>query len=402
MIEDAKRCLLCKNAQCKQNCPISTDIPLCMELYRQGNLEQAGKILFENNPMSVITSLLCDWDRFCRGHCVLNAKNDPIHWHDVEHDISLQYIKNLHLTKNNSKDKTIGIIGAGPAGITAAILLSIDGYNVTLYDRHNNIGGILNHGIPSFRFDHSLIKEYERLLSELDVSLQLNTTIGDSITINQLSDKYDALIVTVGATKSRHLNIPGENLDHVLYAIDYLENPSAYTLGDKVIVIGGGNVAMDAVRTAHRFGKQASVYYRKTFENMPASKYEVQQALDEGIPFHVFKAPVEVKEHSVVFNDCVNEVDDNGKTITKILDNTNQEVECDTLLVAAGEGIDLSLFGDSLPTLNKWNYPETDEYGKTSLPNVWIAGDFLLGASTVIQATASAKKAIEGIEREIN
>ncbi len=396
---EANRCLLCKVPMCsKKGCPVHTSIPECMKLYREDRLEEAGKILFDNNPMTAVTSIVCDWKKFCYGNCVLNAKGQPIRWYEIEQEISEAYLFNHHEVKVEPNGKSAAIIGGGPAGMTAAIQLARAGVSVTIYDSSKRLGGVLRYGIPSFRLEKKYIDAYERILLELGVNFIGNTKVGKDIQLESLRQNYDAVIITCGAEKSRKLNIPGEDRPNVVYAIEYLKDPSAYQIGHHVIVIGGGNVAMDACRTAVRDGKDTWVYYRKTFENMPANPLEVEEAKEDGVKFKVFQAPVEVREHSVVFRDCENVVDENGKTVTKIIDGTDHEVICDTLLVAASETIDLEVFGENVPTLNQWKFPDTDETGKiTDYDNVWTAGDFNLGAQTVVQAVGSAKKSVEAV-----
>ena len=208
--------------------------------------------------------------------------------------------------------------------------------------------------------------------------------------------------MATGAIKENKLRIPGEEKENVINALAFLKDNSLIDKANKVVVIGGGNVAMDAARSAKRMGKDTYVYYRKTFENMPANPIEVEEAIAEGVKFEVFEAPVEVKDSSVIFRKCENVTDENGKLRTKILENTDHEVTLDALLVAAGETIDLSVFGDELPELNKWHYPEVDETNMTSFDGVFLAGDFILGAKTVVEAIASTKTAVNGIENYLN
>lgn len=399
--QEAMRCLLCRNARCTAACPVGTDVPACQRLYREDRLEEAGRILFENNPLSAVTSRICEWRKFCYGACVLNAKKQPIRWHEIEDEISTAWLRSCHPMLPSPNGLRAAIVGAGPVGIAAGIWLGEAGYDVTIFDDHEEIGGVLRYGIPPFRLDHSLCREYARVLGELGVRFIGNIHIGTERTISQLRENYDAVLIGCGAAAQHALNIPGERQENVYYAIDYLENPGAVILQEPVLVIGGGNVAMDACRTAVRQGLRTSIYYRKTYENMPANPDEVEAARKDGVSFHVFQAPTEVREHSVIFRDCENYIDVRGRVMTHVLEDTDHEVECGSLLIAAGETIDLSIFGEDLPKLNEHHFPEVSAGNETSIPGVFVAGDFLLGARTVVEAVASAKIAVQGIRASL-
>ena len=403
MNPEAIKCLGCPKPRCSMiGCPVHTAIPECIRLYKEGRLKEAGEILFNNNPFSAATSIVCNYKSFCYGACVLNAKKDPVRWYEIEQEISNEFLKAFHPDVTQKNDQKIAIIGAGPAGLSAAIFLAQKGYNVTVYDKEERIGGVLRYGIPGFRLDKSIVDEYERILKEYDISYHGNIEIGKDITLSNIRKEADAVIVATGAIKENKLRIPGEEKENVINALAFLKDNSLIDKANKVVVIGGGNVAMDAARSAKRMGKDTYVYYRKTFENMPANPIEVEEALAEGVKFEVFEAPVEVKDSSVIFRKCENVTDENGKLRTKILENTDHEVTLDALLVAAGETIDLSVFGEELPELNKWHYPEVNETNMTSFDGVFVAGDFILGAKTVVEAIASTKTAVSGIENYLN
>lgn len=403
MNPEAIKCLGCPKPRCSMiGCPVHTAIPECIRLYKEGRLKEAGEILFNNNPFSAVTSIVCNYKSFCYGACVLNAKKDPVRWYEIEQEISNEFLKAFHPDVTPKNDRKIAIIGAGPAGLSAAIFLAQKGYNVTVYDKEERIGGVLRYGIPAFRLDKSIVDEYERILKEYGISSHGNIEIGKDITLSNIRKEADAVIVATGAIKENKLRIPGEEKEKVINALAFLKDNSLIDKANKVVVIGGGNVAMDAARSAKRMGKDTYVYYRKTFENMPANPIEVEEAIAEGVKFEVFEAPVEVKDGSVIFRKCENVIDENGKLRTKILENTDHEVTLDALLVAAGETIDLSVFGEELPELNKWHYPEVNETNMTSFDGVFVAGDFILGAKTVVEAIASTKTTVNGIENYLN
>lgn len=400
MNPEASRCLLCKKPKCAlDGCPVHTPIPECMLLYRQGRLEEAGRLLFRNNPLSAVTSLVCDWKQFCYGHCVLNVKKIPVRWYEIEQEISGAYLM-THRLERQSLDLTgdrIAIVGAGPVGLAAAVWLYEAGAEVTLYDANPRMGGVLRYGIPAFRLDKKYCDAFEDMFADAGIEFHGGVEVGRDILLAELSASYDAVLLGAGAEKPATLRIPGE--ERAVQALAYLKDPSAFHLGQKVIVIGGGNVAMDACRTAVRQGCDTWVYYRKTFENMPANPLEVEEAKADGVQFKVFQAPVEVKEGGVVFRDCENvQPEDGGRVVTRIIDGTDHLVPCDTLITAISEKPDFKIFGKMPVLLNEWGWPELSQSQKVEgLSNVWVAGDFCLGPKTVVEAVASARKACDGI-----
>ena len=382
MNNEALRCLLCKKPKCAvQGCPVHTPVPECMLLYRQGKLEEAGELLFRNNPMSAVTSLVCDWKQFCYGHCVLNVKQVPVRWYEIEQEISGAYLFTHKLTRRTAglEGKTVALVGAGPVGLAAAVWLYEAGADVTLLDANPRMGGVLRYGIPEFRLDKKYCDAFEKMFAEAGITFQGNVEVGKDVSFAQLSARYDAVLVGAGAEDPVSLHIPGD--ERALQALPFLKDPRAYNLGGKVIVVGGGNVAMDACRTAVRMGCETWVYYRKTFENMPANPLEVEEAKADGVRFCVFQAPVEVREGGVVFCDCENVVpEDGGRVVTRIKEGTEHFVPCDTLITAISENADPALMEAS-----------------HGFANVWRAGDFALGPRTVVEAVASAKEAVNAI-----
>ena len=386
MNPEASRCLLCKKPKCAlQGCPVHTPVPECMLLYRQGQLEEAGRMLFANNPLSAVTSQVCDWKQFCYGHCVLNVKQVPVKWYEIEQVISGAYLFQHKLERKSAQleGKKVAVVGAGPAGIAATVWLFEMGADVHLYDANPRMGGVLRYGIPAFRLDKKYCDAYEKMFADAGVAFHGGVEVGKEVTLKALSAEYDAVLVAAGAESPATLGIPGE--EHSVQALPFLKNPENFTLGKKVIVIGGGNVAMDACRTAVRRGAETWVYYRKTFENMPANPMEVEEAKADGVQFKVFQAPVEVKEGGVVFCDCENvQPEDGSRVITRIIEGTEHFVPCDTLITAISEKPD--------PALRE---------AAQGMPNVWLCGDFLTGPATVVAAVASARSAVEEIKTSL-
>ena len=394
---EAARCLKCRNARCSAACPVHTDIPALMSLYLQGKKDEAAAILLRNNPMAAISSRVCDWSRVCLSRCILNARQSPVNWHSVEAEIAGDAIFRMKIRPGAATGKSVGIIGAGPAGISAAIWLREAGHDVVIYDIYERPGGVLHYGIPEFRLDRKFIDRYEVILEEAGVAFRGSTIVGKDITLRELREKHDAVLIAAGAGIPRKLDVPGEEDANVIYALDYLKDPSAYNLGRNVIVIGGGNVTMDACRTAVRQGCDTTVYYRKSFENMPANAIEVELAREEGVKFALFEVPVGFNEGRAVMRKCENVLKPDGRVSTKMLEGTDHEVEFDTMLVAISANVDFDIFGEDKPALNRYGWPETDDSQQTSLKDVFIAGDFILGPATVVDAVASAKKAVAGI-----
>lgn len=399
---EAFRCLMCKNARCSAACPVSTDVPAAMALYRKGETEAAARMLFWNNPLSAITAKVCDWERLCMGHCIMGIKSEPVKWHCIEDEISSGAIKGISIPDSPANGKSVGIIGAGPAGIAAAIWLLKDGFKVMLYDIHERIGGVLRYGIPDFRLDKSILDEYERILFGAGAEFKGNVNIGKDITVNDIRSDHDAVLIAGGAWKPRLLDIPGEDNPDVLHALDYLEDPSRFSLKEPVLVIGGGNVTMDACRTARRAGFDTTVYYRKDFPNMPANRSEIQDALEDGVKFMVFEVPVEIgrddEGNFAIMRKCENVVREDGRLSSRIISGTDRMVRFGTMITAISENVDYDLFSSSVPETDSHGWIVTDIAQETSQDGVFLAGDFLSGPSTVVAAVASAKKAVEGIK----
>lgn len=402
---EADRCLLCKNARCKANCPISTEIPEVIRLFKEGKLDEAGEILFENNPLSAVCAIVCPHEDQCKGNCIRGIKGEPIPFCEVEEFISLKYLKNVKLEKVGNRDERIAIIGAGPAGITLSIILARKGFKVTLFDAHEKIGGVLRYGIPEYRLHNSIIDRYEEILIELGVKIRPNTLIGPVLTLDKLFfDGYKAVFIGTGVWNPKTLNIKGESLGNVHYAIDYLKSPNVYNLGKKVAVIGAGNVAMDAARVAKRNGaEEVYILYRKGFENMPCTRAELEEAKEDDVNFELFKAPIELTEQGVKYIETKNEVSEDGKVSTITIEGTEGMFECDSVIIAVSQSPRKNIVANTtgLDT-NKWGLLLTDDKGHTTRNGVFASGDVVTGANTVVHAVSYAKIVAESIEEYCN
>ena len=402
---EADRCLLCKNARCKANCPISTEIPEVIRLFKEGKLDEAGKILFENNPLSAVCAIVCPHEDQCKGNFIRGIKGEPIPFCEMEEFISLKYLKNVKLEKVGNRDERIAIIGAGPAGITLSIILARKGFKVTLFDAHEKIGGVLRYGIPEYRLHNSIIDRYEEILIELGVKIRPNTLIGPVLTLDKLFfDGYKAVFIGTGVWNPKPLNIKGESLGNVHYAIDYLKSPNVYNLGKKVAVIGAGNVAMDAARVAKRNGaEEVYILYRKGFENMPCTRAELEEAKEDDVNFELFKAPIELTEQGVKYIETKNEVSEDGKVSTITIEGTEGMFECDSVIIAVSQSPRKNIVANTtgLDT-NKWGLLLTDDKGHTTRNGVFASGDVVTGANTVVHAVSYAKIVAESIEEYCN
>ncbi len=396
--EEANRCLLCKKPRCKDACPISTPIPEIISLYREGKNEEAGKMLFENNPLSAVCAIVCPHEEQCAGSCIRGIKGEPIHFYEIEEEISGDYLKKVKFEKGLRTKDRVAIVGGGPAGITIAFILAQKGYKVTIFEAHDKIGGVLRYGIPEYRLPNSMIDSISDKLVQLGVQIRPNIMIGPVINLDRLiEDGYKSVFIGTGVWNAKKLNIKGETLGNVHYAIDYLKSPEVYDLGKTVCVIGAGNVAMDAARVAKRRGaKHVYVVYRKGFEQMTATNKEIEEAREDGVEFDLFKAPIEILEDGIKVVKTENiEVD--GRIQTKMLDEESF-IPCDTTIIAISQEPRNTIASrDKELETNKWGLVVTDDEGRTTKKGVFASGDVVTGAKTVVHAVNHAKKVAEAI-----
>ena len=391
-ISEVNRCLLCKNARCQSACPIHTRIPEVMSLLKDGKKIEAQKLLFDHNPLSAICAIVCNHEAQCLGNCIRGIKGEPITFHKIEEEISREYLMTNDFANNSEQIGRIAIIGAGPVGISGAIFLAQKNCRVTIYEKNEDIGGVLRYGIPPFRLSKDIIDRYHEVLDDLRVEIKTNVTVGIDYTLEQLSAEYDAVLVGIGAEEANKLNIKGEELPQVHYAIEYLRNPNSYELNGKVIVLGAGNVAMDAARTAKRRGYDTSIYYRKSFDDMKANPVEIKETIDDGIDFVYFQSPVKITEEGVIFCDSENMTDENGRLQTKIIEGTEHLVECGSVIIAVSQKVSKVISENSSLKQASWGGIIVDEKGKTNINNVYAAGDGVTGTKTVVEAVQSTKE----------
>ena len=386
VIDEANRCLQCKNPQCMKGCPISTPIPEIIKLLKDNKLDEAGRLLFENNPLTTVCSLICNHEKQCEGHCVLGKKGVAVQFSTIEQYISRAYAPKMVKGPVAWNGMRAAIIGSGPAGITIAIILARYGYQVTIFENQNEIGGVLRYGIPDFRLPKSVLDDIQyRHIEMKGIKIRPNTHIGGSIGIEDLfRDGYSAIFIGTGVWKPNALHIKGETLGHVHFGINYLGSPESFKLGQRVIVIGAGNAAMDVARTALRHEVEYLTCFSITKE-VAASKYEFDYAKLEGVQFEYNKRPVEIVDEGVIFRDVIENEDGSFTDI----DGSDKLYEADSVIISISQGPQNTLT-KGLET-NKRGLLVADEHGNTSRPGIFSSGDAVHGPRTVVEAVAHSK-----------
>lgn len=391
--EMANKCLNCKIPKCQnEGCPVHTHIPEVIQLFKENKLQEAGKILFENNPLSLICSIVCDFDHQCRGNCVLGKKGTPVNFSAIEQFISDAYFDSMKLEKAPSKGKRVAVIGGGPAGITVAFKMIQAGYDVTIFEAKDDIGGVLRYAIPDFRLPRKICDRYTQKLLEVGVKIRPNTVIGGSLEISNLfRDGYETVFIGTGVWRPKTLGMQGESLPHVHYSIDFLTNPSGYRLGDRVAIIGMGNAAMDVARVALRKGSRHVTLYSRS-KTMTASMHEFTFAKLEGAEFVFGKEIVGITDKGPLFKTAI--FDENNKVIGFEKELDQVEVDSTVISISNGPKNKLVLTTEGLKASDK-GLLVTDENCMTTVPGVFAAGDVVQGAHTVVHAVEEAKRAAE-------
>lgn len=434
--EEAKRCLQCKIPTCISGCPVGINIPGFVKEIAKGNLEESFKIIKSQNYLPAICGRVCPQEVQCEGACVLNKLGKPINIGALERFVADYAQKQGFNTKYSnlsnfsiddksglkSSSKRVAIVGSGPAGLTVASELGKIGISVDMYEALHEFGGVLVYGIPEFRLPKEIVKIEIKALEELGVRFLKNIPVGYAVHPRELLEEYDAVFIGVGAGTPKFMGIPGSELNGVYSANEFLtrvnlmkaykfpEYDTPIRIGKRVVVIGGGNTAMDAARSALRLGASVTVVYRRTEAEMPARRAEVRHAKEEGIEFLFLTNPVRYlgNEHGkLVGVECIRmelgEPDESGRRKPLPLPNSNFIIESDVVIEAIGTESNrflLSQFPD-LKT-NKYGYIVTNEYGQTSIPKVFAGGDIVTGSATVILAMGAGKKAAEGIVKFIS
>ena len=426
-IEEATRCINCKNAQCIKGCPVAIDIPAFIEQVKLGNIAEAYQIISQSSALPAVCGRVCPQKSQCEGKCIRGIKGDPISIGKLERFVA-DWARENGIKPEPAKEKNgkkVAVIGSGPAGLTCAGDLARLGYDVTIFEALHEAGGVLVYGIPEFRLpkEEVVAKEIANVES-LGVKIEKNVIIGKSITIDELIEEegYEAVFIGSGAGLPKFMGIPGENANGVFSANEYLTrsnlmkafNEDANTpimRGKKVAVVGGGNVAMDAARTALRLGAEVHIVYRRSEEELPARVEEVHHAKEEGIIFDLLTNPTEILEDEnnwVRGMKCIKmelgEPDASGRRRPVEIPGSEFEMELDTVIMSLGTSPNplISSTTEGLET-NKWKCIVADEeFGRTSKEGVFAGGDAVTGAATVILAMGAGKAAAKGIHNYLS
>ena len=391
IVEEAQRCLGCKKPHCAMACPIGTPIPQVIGLFKERRIDEAGRMLFENNPLTYACSLVCNHGAQCQGGCVLGRKGTPVHFCQIECYVSDAFLDRAQLEKPAPCGKKVAVIGSGPAGITAAFGLAQAGCDVTVFEQRSEVGGIMRYGIPDFRLPKTGIARYRTALEGLGVKIRPNTAIGEALLMEDLfRDGYDAVFIGTGTWRAKTLGIPGETRGNVHFGLDYLVSPESYEIGRDVAVIGVGNTAMDVARTAFRHGARAVTLYARS-KHVSASSDEVEFAQLDGAVIVYGKAAAEINEVGPAFRTAIFDEDDKVVGYEEGLD----QVRCDTVIIAASQK-PLSKIVSTTEGLacDERGLLSCDDDGRTSLPGVFAAGDVVTGPKTVVHTVAAARRAV--------
>ncbi|GAA0756728.1 NADPH-dependent glutamate synthase [Clostridium sartagoforme] len=425
-VREANRCLNCKNPKCVDGCPVSINIPGFISYIKKEEFENAAKEVAKYSALPAVCGRVCPQESQCEGKCVLGIKGEPVSIGKLERFIADWSRKNnIELAETEeSKEKKVAVIGSGPAGLTCAGDLAKRGYDVTIFEALHEPGGVLVYGIPEFRLpkDDVVRPEIENI-KKLGVKIETNVIIGRTITIDELIEEegFEAVFIGSGAGLPKFMGIPGENANGVLSANEFLtrvnlmkafkeEYHTPVKIGKKVAIVGGGNVAMDAARTALRLGSESHIVYRRSESELPARVEEVHHAKEEGVIFDVLTNPTEilVDENGWVKGmRCVEmelgEPDESGRRKPVVKEGSEYIMDVDTVIMSLGTSPNplISSTTKGLET-NKWKCIIADEAGLTTKEGVYAGGDAVTGAATVILAMGAGKKAAEAIDEYLN
>ena len=426
-MEEASRCINCKNAKCIQGCPVSINIPAFVKAVKEGKITEAADIIAESSALPAICGRVCPQETQCEGKCIRGIKGDPISIGKLERFVADYSREHGYVPKKpeTTNGKKVAIIGSGPAGLTCAGDLAKLGYEVTIFEALHEPGGVLTYGIPEFRLpkDEVVQKEIDNV-RKLGVKIECNVVIGKSVTIDQLMEEegFEAVFIGSGAGLPKFMGIPGENAVGVFSANEFLTRNNLMKAfrddydtpifrGTKVAVVGGGNVAMDAARTALRLGATTYIVYRRSEAELPARVEEVHHAKEEGIIFHLLTNPTEMLEDEkgwVKGMKCVRmelgEPDASGRRRPVVIPNSEFTLDVDTVIMALGTSPNplISSTTEGLE-INKWKCIVAEETnGQTSKNGVFAGGDAVTGAATVILAMEAGKAGAKGIHEYLS
>ncbi len=420
---EASRCIQCKRPRCVDSCPVGVQIPEFIGRLREGDLVGAVGVISEDSLLPSVCGRVCPQENQCEGSCVLGVKGEPVAIGLLERfvgDFAIENRDEFTTEKPVQNGKRVAVVGSGPAGLACAADLAKLGYAVTIFEVLHKAGGVLQYGIPEFRLPKQKIVESEiEAVRKLGVEIITDIVVGRTLTVDQLLDQqgYSAVFIGSGAGLPRFMGIPGESLNGVVSANEFLTRanlmgaymPDAETpifTGDHVVVVGGGNVAMDAVRTAKRLGARASIVYRRGEAELPARLEEIHHAKQEEIEFLMLTNPTEIlgKDGWVRAIKCVKmelgEPDDSGRRSPVVVDGSEFEVECSSVIMALGTSPNplIATTTKGLET-NRWGCLVADQNGTTTRKGVFAGGDVVTGAATVILAMGAGRKAATEIHK---
>ena len=421
-IKEASRCMRCKKPLCVEGCPVNINIPKFIEAIRDEDFGRGLDIIHEQSMLPAICGRVCPQENQCEGKCIRGKKSEPVAIGQLERFLGDQPELASETQMAPKNGKKVAIIGAGPSGITCAGELARNGFDVTVFEAFFTGGGVLVYGIPEFRLPKAVVKREIDGLEKLGVKFKYNSVVGRITNAEELfAQGYDALYISTGAGLPKMLKIPGENLPNVFFANEYLtrvnlmkankfpeyDTPTKHA--KNVVVFGGGNVAMDSVRTALRLGAEhVTLCYRRTEAEMPARRAEVEHAKAEGVEIHELASPIEFiagEDGAVsavkVQNMELGEPDASGRRRPVPIEGSVDVLPCDLGVSAIGTNANpiAKLIGPE--KINKWGYIEADENGQTSDPRIWAGGDIVTGAATVILAMGAGKKAAADMTKKL-
>jgi NADH-quinone oxidoreductase subunit F len=412
-----KRCsaLVCKgliSSACQHICPISQDVPSYIGLIAQGKFEEAVKVVRKENPLPLVCGRVCNTP--CEKKCVAGEWDDPIAIRLLKRflaDYEMKHGLDVEEKPKSEKEEKVAIIGSGPGGLTCAHYLALEGYKVTVFESQEMPGGMLALGIPDFRLPKDILKYEIDRIKRLGVEIKTKMTVGKDIPLAKLKEEYKAVFIAIGAQRGLKMKIPGEDAEGVIDAIEFLRDINLgrkVKIGDRVIVVGGGNSAIDAARVARRLGKDTKILYRRTRTEMPAIKSEIEEALTEGIDIQFLAAPVNVISSNGKLEaiECIRmelgEMDQTGRRRPVPVEGSEFRVEVDTLILAISQQPDLSLLDGNHLNISKWNTLEVDpETLSTNIEGIFAGGDVVMGPNTVTEAMAHGKTAAQMIDKYI-
>ena len=413
-MKEADRCLQCKKPKCVEGCPIHNEIPTFISQLREGKIEDAYWTIRERSSMPAVCSRVCPHEFQCEGACIRGKKGDPVSIGMLERyivDWMVMNNKNMMSPCAMPNGKKVAIVGSGPAGMTVAYHLAHEGYACTIFESLPVLGGMLTVGIPAYRLPRHIINAEFDALKSCGVEIVTNFTVGRDKTLSELKeDGFDSIFLSPGAHASRKLGIEGEDLEGVIHGVDYLREVnlgSDMTLGKDVVVVGGGNVAIDVARTALRTGSDnVFILYRRTIAEMPAAQAEIKHLQEEGVKIEFLAAPVKVHGENGKIREveCVRmrlgECDASGRCRPVVIEDSNFMIKADAIIPAISQDVDATAGEGAELAMSRWGTFEVDEETlQTNIPWIFAGGDAVLGPQTAAKAVYQGKVAAAGMHR---